>query len=138
MSQQLTHLENGRARLMQILPSLKLQIRTTDNILCIDFRETRPLRHYCCYCRCRVLIDKIQARPRSCRLPIMAARLYSSNQITKKDPKSHNRLSKFDMHDLSPIFLTIMLLHNLKVLQKPIKHHLPTIYWYNRADQILT
>ena len=30
--------------------------------------------------------------------------VYSSNQITKKEPKSDNRLSKFDWHDLSPVF----------------------------------
>ena len=34
---------------------------------------------------------------------------------TKKEPKSDARLSEFDWHDLSPIFLAIMLLHNLKV-----------------------
>ena len=34
---------------------------------------------------------------------------YSSNQITKKEPKSDNRLSKFDWHNISPIFWTIML-----------------------------
>ena len=33
----------------------------------------------------------------------------------KKEPKSDDHLSKFDWHDLSPIFLAIMLLHNLKV-----------------------
>ena len=27
-----------------------------------------------------------------------------SNQITKKEPKSDDRLSKFDWHDLSPFF----------------------------------
>ena len=33
-----------------------------------------------------------------------------------KEPKSDTRLSEFDWHDLSPIFLAIMmLLHNLKV-----------------------
>ena len=32
---------------------------------------------------------------------------YSSNLITKKEPKSDDRLSKFDWHDLSPIFLAI-------------------------------
>ena len=37
------------------------------------------------------------------------------SSIIKKEPKSDDRLSKFDWHDLSPIFLTIMLLHNLKV-----------------------
>ena len=47
-------------------------------------------------------------------------------------------LSKFDRHDLSPIFLTILLLHNLKVIQKPIIHHLLIIHWYSRADQTLT
>ena len=41
--------------------------------------------------------------------------IYSSNYITKKETKSDDRLSKFDWHDLSPIFLNIMLLHNLKV-----------------------
>ena len=40
---------------------------------------------------------------------------YSSNQITKKEPKSDDCLSKFDWHDLSSIFLATMLLHNLKV-----------------------
>ena len=29
---------------------------------------------------------------------------YSINYITKKEPKSDNHLSKFDWHDLSPIF----------------------------------
>ena len=53
---------------------------------------------------------------------------YNSNQITKKEPKSDYRLSKFDWHHLSPIFLAIMLLHNLKVFQKPIKHHLLATY----------
>ena len=42
--------------------------------------------------------------------------IYSSNEITKKEPKSDARLSKFDWHDLSPIFLARMLLHNKKVL----------------------
>ena len=40
---------------------------------------------------------------------------YSSNYITKKEPKSEARVSKFDWHDLSPIFLATMLLYNLKV-----------------------
>ena len=53
---------------------------------------------------------------------------YSSNQITKKEPKSDARVSKFDWHDLSPIFLATMLLHILKVFQKPIKHHLLAIH----------
>ena len=35
--------------------------------------------------------------------------------MTKKEPKSNARLSKFDWHDLSPIFLATMVLHNLKV-----------------------
>ena len=39
---------------------------------------------------------------------------YSSNYITKKEPKSDSHLSEFDCHDLSPIFLAIMLLHNLE------------------------
>ena len=39
---------------------------------------------------------------------------YSNNQITKKEPKSDDRLSKFDWHDLSPIFLAIMLPHKPK------------------------
>ena len=30
---------------------------------------------------------------------------YSSNEITKKEPKSEVRVSKFDSHDLSPIFV---------------------------------
>ena len=29
---------------------------------------------------------------------------YNSNQITKKEPKSEASVSKFDWHDLSPIF----------------------------------
>ena len=40
---------------------------------------------------------------------------YSSNLITKKEPKSDDRLSKFDWHDISPIFSTVVLLNNLKV-----------------------
>ena len=48
---------------------------------------------------------------------------YSSNQITKKEPKSDARVSKFDWHDLSPIFLATMLLHNLKVFQKPFSSY---------------
>ena len=40
-----------------------------------------------------------------------------------KEPKSDNRMSKFDWQDLSPIFLAIMLFHNLKVVQKLIKLH---------------
>ena len=63
---------------------------------------------------------------------------YSSNQITKKEPKSDDRLSKFDWYNLSPIFLARMLYHCLKVFQKSIKHHLLAIHRYNRADQILT
>ena len=43
---------------------------------------------------------------------------YSSNQITKKEPKSDNRLSKFDL------LVSNFLLHNLKVFYKPIKHNL--------------
>ena len=43
---------------------------------------------------------------------------YSSNQITKREPKSDNRLSKFAWHGLSPMFLAIMLLHYIKVFQK--------------------
>ena len=31
-----------------------------------------------------------------------------------------------------------MLLYNLKVVLKPIKHHLLVIHWYNKAGQILT
>ena len=42
---------------------------------------------------------------------------YRSNQITKKEPKSDYRLSKFDWHDLSPIFLAITLLHDLKIFR---------------------
>ena len=57
---------------------------------------------------------------------------------TKKEPKYDDCLSKFDWHDLSPIFLAVMLLHNLKVTNRPIKHHLLTIDWYNWADQVLT
>ena len=53
---------------------------------------------------------------------------YSSNQIAKKQPKSYDCLSKFDWLDLSPISLTITLLHNLKVFKKPIKHHLLAIH----------
>ena len=30
--------------------------------------------------------------------------VYSSNQITKKEPKFDDRWSKFDQHDLSPFF----------------------------------
>ena len=37
--------------------------------------------------------------------------------VTKKEPKSDDRLSKFDWHDLS----TINASHNLKVFYKPIK-----------------
>ena len=33
----------------------------------------------------------------------------------KREPKHDDRLSKFDWHDLSPMFLTIMLLHNIKI-----------------------
>ena len=32
----------------------------------------------------------------------------------------------------------MMLLHNLKVFQKPIQHHWLAIHLYNKADQILT
>ena len=39
--------------------------------------------------------------------------LYSSNQITKKEPTAEACVSKFD---LSPIIFATMLLHNLKVL----------------------
>ena len=42
--------------------------------------------------------------------------VYSSNQITKKEPKSDNPLSKFDWHEISPSFWAITHLHNLKVL----------------------
>jgi hypothetical protein len=38
-------------------------------------------------------------------------------------------LSKFDWHDLSPIFLATMLLHNLKVLKKLIKHR-QMLIWF--------
>ena len=31
---------------------------------------------------------------------------YSSNYITKKEAKYDNHLSKFDWHNLSPMFLT--------------------------------
>ena len=51
---------------------------------------------------------------------------YSSNYITKKEPKSDDRLSKFDWHDLSPIE-KLMLLHNLKVFKEPIKLFIDTI-----------
>ena len=63
---------------------------------------------------------------------------FCSNLIYKKEPKSNNRLSKFDWHNLSPIFWAIMFLHKPKVFWKPIKNHLLAIHWYNRADQILT
>ena len=63
---------------------------------------------------------------------------YSSNYITKKEPNSDDCLSKFDWHELSPILLAIMLLRNLKVFYKPIKHDLLAIHWCNRADQIST
>ena len=53
---------------------------------------------------------------------------YSSNQITKKEPKSDALLSKFDWHDSSPIVLAIILLCNLKVFQKQLKHHLLAIH----------
>ena len=46
-------------------------------------------------------------------------RCYSSNQITKKEPKSEARVSKFDGHDLSPI--------KYFRIQKPIKHPLLAI-----------
>ena len=39
--------------------------------------------------------------------------------MTKKEPKSDDCLSKFDWHDLFPISLAIMFLHNLKIFQKP-------------------
>ena len=60
----------------------------------------------------------------------MFLKRYSSNYITKKEPKSDAqgyinlpvfiyladaRLSKLDWHDISQFFLTIMLLDNLKV-----------------------
>ena len=54
-------------------------------------------------------------------------------QITQKEPKSDDRLIKFDQHDVGPIFLALWLLHNLKAFQNPTQHH-----WYNKADQILT
>ena len=42
---------------------------------------------------------------RECIDPItIVCSLYSNIQITKKVPKSDNRLSKFDWHDLSLIF----------------------------------
>ena len=40
---------------------------------------------------------------------------YSSNYITKKEPKSGDGYLKFEWHDLSPIFLAIMLLYKVKV-----------------------
>ena len=57
---------------------------------------------------------------------------YSSNQITQKEPKFEAHVSKFDYHDLSPIFLATLLLHNPKVFQKPIIHHLLAIHGYNK------
>ena len=39
-------------------------------------------------------------------------------RYTKKEPKSDDRLSKFDWHDLSTIVLAIMLLHNLKTISE--------------------
>jgi hypothetical protein len=53
---------------------------------------------------------------------------YSSNEITKKEPKSEAHVSKFYWHYLSSNFLATMLLHNLKVFLKPIKHHLLAIH----------
>ena len=41
--------------------------------------------------------------------------------VTKKEPKSDDRLSKFDWHDLSTIFGGNNASHNLKVFYKPIK-----------------
>ena len=65
---------------------------------------------------------------------------YSGDKIRKTQsvhlPENH--LSKFDWYDLSPIFVVMMLLHNLKLFQKPMKHHLLAIHWCNRANQILT
>ena len=53
------------------------------------------------------------------RKVISHAKWYDSSDTvvtkTKKEPKSDTHLSDLDWHDLSPIFLTIMLLHNLKV-----------------------
>ena len=40
---------------------------------------------------------------------------YSSNYITKKEPKFDARLSEFNWHDLGPAFLAITLLHTLNV-----------------------
>ena len=54
--------------------------------------------------------------------------ILSQKPITKKEPKSDSRVSKFDWHDLAPIFLAVMLPHNLKVFWKPIKHHLLVIH----------
>ena len=49
---------------------------------------------------------------------------YSSNYMTKKEPKSEARVSKFDWH-----YFHFFWPHNLNVFLKPIKHDLLTIYW---------
>ena len=41
--------------------------------------------------------------------------------VVKKEPKYENRESKFNWHDLSPIFLATMFLNNLKVFLYPIE-----------------
>ncbi len=76
-------------------------------------------------CKSLKILARIEANPLIQRL---FEEIYSSNYITKKEPKSDDRLSKFDWHDLSPIFLAIMLLHNLKVFKKPTKYHLLAIH----------
>ena len=41
---------------------------------------------------------------------------YSCDWISRKEPKSDARLSEFDWDDLLPVFLAILLLHNIKVV----------------------
>ena len=93
----------------------------------------------CCFLQTRV-VEKIKTSIQNSTHPNWCCLgQYSSNLITKKEPKSDNRLSKFDRDDLSPIFVTIVLLHiQPKIFLDVNKHHLLLIHGCNRADQILT
>ena len=57
------------------------------------------------------------------------------NQITNKEPKSDDCLSKFDWLDLSPTILAIMLLSNLKVFSNEL--HTKDIEYIQYLDSLL-
>ena len=104
----------------------------------VEFRITRGIPHNAYISKKTALVEFRVMRIRVMRIRVtrglgvpkcLFLQFFSiSYYITRKEPKSDDRLSKFDWIDLSLIFLTIMLLHNLQLFQKSIQNHFLAIH----------